>query len=450
VPYVLVSGRSFYDRAEIKDAASYLRLMVNPRSDADLTRVINTPARGIGDTTVDRLTEFAAAESKSLFEVLVAPERIPGMGGAAVKRLTAFREVVDALVAFAKHTPDATSAAKFMLEKTGLVAAHMQEGSEESIGRAENLKELLTATQEFDRQREERLAGAGQPLPPLVPLPEGPDAVGTSEPEPEDDGEPSPQGDLFAGFSSPPKPVEAPSVPEPPPLPEPAPIDGNVPLEVEAPPLQAFLEQLSLVGEADGDTGVGKGRVSLMTLHAAKGLEFDAVFITGMEEEIFPHRRAIVPEASEEDMSEERRLCYVGFTRARRRLFTSLAQSRALFGELRFNPPSRFLGEVPPELFGLSPDDELPTVDRPAMGRAPTIRRRGEAEGPVIDRTYDQSGDFHQGDGEADVKGMRVHHGQFGRGVVLSVSGRGPTAKLTIRFDQFGVKTVVARFLSPG
>ncbi len=448
VPYLLVSGRSFYERAEIKDAASYLRLMVNPRSDADLTRVINTPARGIGDTTVDRLTEFAGGEGLSLFEAIEQPERVPGLGSAAVKRLRGFRELLDALVAFARHTPDATSAATFMLERTGLISAHLQEGNEESIGRAENLKELLTATQEFDRQREERLAAAGQALPELVPLPEGPDAVGTSEPEPAD--EASPQGDLFAGFApAPPPPSPPPVAPVEPVAPAEGPVDDSAPLEVEAPPLQAFLEQLSLVGDADGDTGVGKGRVSLMTLHAAKGLEFDAVFITGMEEEIFPHRRATAPEASEEDMSEERRLCYVGFTRARRRLYASLAQSRALFGELRFNPPSRFLSEVPQALFGVSPDDALAAVDRPMGARPPTIRRRGEDEGPVIDRTYDQSGDFHQG-GEGDVRGMRVHHGQFGRGVVVSVSGRGPTAKLTVRFEHFGVKTVVARFLSPG
>jgi DNA helicase-2/ATP-dependent DNA helicase PcrA len=138
----------------------------------------------------------------------------------------------------------------------------------------------------------------------------------------------------------------------------------------------------------------------------------------------------------------------VGFTRARRRLFTSLAQSRALFGELRFNPPSRFLSEVPQELFGLSPDD-FTQSDRPTLARPPSVRRRRVDEGPVIDRTYDQSGDFHQG-GDGDVRGMRVHHGQFGPGVVVSVSGRGPTAKLTVRFDHFGVKTVVARFLSPG
>jgi DNA helicase-2/ATP-dependent DNA helicase PcrA len=346
-------------------------------------------------------------------------------------------------VGYARITPDATSATRFMLEQTGLVAALTQEGTDEALGRAENLKELLTATQEFDRQREERLAAAGQPLPSLVPLPGGPEAPGTPDPEPElTPAEVAGQQDLFTA-----RPPPAPPPPEPLPPPAPAPVDeGAVPLEIEAPPLQAFLEQLSLVGDADGDTGAGSGRVSLMTLHAAKGLEFDVVFLTGMEEEVFPHRRATAPEASPEEMAEERRLCYVGFTRARRRLYCSLAQSRALFGELRFNAPSRFLSEVPPELFGFA---EVPSPERPSA-RPPTLRRRGgDDEGPVVDRSYDQSTDFHQG-GETEVRGMRVHHSQFGRGVVEAVNGKGPSAKLTVRFDNFGTKTVIARFLTPG
>ncbi len=448
VPYVLVSGRSFYERAEVKDAASYLRLMVNPRSDADFERVVNVPARGIGDTTLDRLREHAAASGTSLYETIAEPEQVGSLGGAAVKRLRGFRDLMDRLIAFARNTPDATSAARFMLEQTGLVATLMADGSEEAIGRAENLKELLTATQEFDRQREERLAAAGQPLPSLVALPTGPDAAGTPDPEPEV--EPSPQGDLFSAFARPaPKPVEV-APPPPPPTPAPAEAalpDDAAPLEQEVPPLQGFLEQLSLVGDADGETGVGKQRVSLMTMHAAKGLEFDAVFITGMEEEIFPSRRATKPEASEEEMNEERRLCYVGFTRARRRLFCSLAQSRALFGELKFNAPSRFLGEVPQELFGLH---EVPEPSERARAMPPMVRRRGgDEDGVHVDRTYDQSTDFHQG-GEGDIKGMRVSHSQFGNGKVLDVVGKGPNAKLTIKFDNFGVKTVIARFLTPG
>lgn len=203
------------------------------------------------------------------------------------------------------------------------------------------------------------------------------------------------------------------------------------------------------MGDADGASGAGQGRVSLMTLHAAKGLEFDVVALTGMEEQIFPHRRATSPEASEDDMAEERRLCYVGFTRARRRLVCSLAQQRALFGDLSFNPPSRFLSEVPPALFGLDVDgDGLPSVQHvPRAAHAPIVRRRAMDEGPVVDRSYDQSTDFHQG-GDHDARGQRVRHSQFGTGVVIEVNGRGPNAKIIVRFDA-GVKTVIARFLTP-
>ncbi len=386
VPYTLVSGRSFYDRAEIRDASSYLRLMVNPKSDADVLRIINTPARGIGDTTVEKVSDWAATGGLSVYEALEWPERIERLNSSAVKRLIAFRELLDKLVKFAAEAPDATSAAELMLRETGLVAAQMAEGSDEAITRADNLRELITATKEFDLQRNQRLAAA--------------------------------------------KPIDP---------------NGEPPLEIEAPPLQAFLEQVSLVGESDGDAG--EGRVSLMTLHAAKGLEFDAVFITGMEEEIFPHRRATQPEASDEDMAEERRLCYVGFTRARRRLYCSLAQSRTLFGELRFNAPSRFLAEVPKELFGLPPEYAPPPMQR----AVPYGRRRQSYsdDGPAIDRSMDQSSDFHQDSASGDVRGMRVQHTQFGKGVIMASVGQGPNAKLTVRFETVGTKTVIARFLQP-
>ncbi|MBL8912564.1 MAG: UvrD-helicase domain-containing protein [Archangium sp.] len=450
VPYVLVSGRSFYERTEVKDAASYLRLMANPRSDADLERVINVPGRGIGDTTVERLREYAASMGISLYEALSLAPRIESLNSGAVKRLTAFRELVDKLVAYARTAVDASSAATYMLSETGLVQMHITEGTEESIGRAENLKELITATQEFDKQREERLAAAGKPLPSLVALPAMPDAPGVPDPEPEPDVVPSPQGDLFAAFARPlpPKPVEKPA---PPPVapPPPAPLAEGDSLELEVPPLQGFLEQLSLVGEADGETGTTSKRVSLMTMHAAKGLEFDAVFITGMEEEVFPSRRATSPTATEDEMSEERRLCYVGFTRARRRLFCSLAQSRALFGELKFNRPSRFLTEVPQELFGFH---EIPEMEHRPSHIPPQVRRRrgDDEDGVHVDRTYDQSTDFHADNPDGDLRGMRVSHSSFGKGRVLEVVGKGQLAKLTVEFDNFGVKTVIAKYLLPG
>jgi len=408
VPYTLVSGRSFYDRAEIRDASSYLRLMVNPKSDADVLRIINTPARGIGDTTVEKVSDWAATGGLSVFEALEWPERIDRLNSGAVKKLIAFRELLDRLVKFAAAANDATSAAEFMLRETALVAAQMAEGSEEAITRADNLRELVTATKEFDLQRKERLEAKEKALSA---------AREKSRAEPPASLEPGADADV-----------------------EPAPDD-------EAPPLQAFLEQVSLVGESDGEAE--EGRVSLMTLHAAKGLEFDAVFITGMEEEIFPHRRALGQDAVEEDMAEERRLCYVGFTRARRRLYCSLAQQRTLFGELRFNAPSRFLAEVPKELFGLPPE-----YAPPPLARAVPYQRRRSAHyaddtGPTIDSSFDQT-DFHQESASGDVKGMKVQHTQFGKGVILSSVGQGPNAKLTVRFDTVGTKTVIARFLQPG
>lgn len=394
IPYTLVSGRSFYDRAEVRDASAYLRLMVNPRSDADLLRIINTPARGIGDTTVERVTDFANEKGVSLYEALAQPEEIPSLNSTAVKRLKVFRNLLSSLATFAKGAKDAASAVDEMLRETKLVETLQAEGSDEAQTRAENLKEFLGAAQEFDLNRAAAAVQAAQNPPAEVP------------PE-----------------------VDA------------------APLTADTPPLQAFLEQISLVGEADAE--VGEGRVALMTLHAAKGLEFDAVFLTGLEDGVFPHARALKGEDPDdsEDMAEERRLCYVGFTRARKRLFVSLAQCRSLFGELRYNPPSRFLRDVPPALFGISEQD-VPEPPR-AVAVAPRKRTWDEDDGPRIDRSYSQASDM---DGvTGDVRGMRVRHEQFGTGRVVSTDGSGPNAKVTVEFGGgVGLKRVIARFLMPG
>ncbi|MFY0524997.1 ATP-dependent helicase [Archangium gephyra] len=405
VPYTLVSGRSFYDRAEVRDAAAYLRLMVNPRSDADLLRIINTPARGIGDTTVERLQDWANQAGVSLYEATAAPERIPGLNTAAVRRLTGFHAVVSSLHACAQEAKDAASAVDQMLKESLLVESLVTEGSDESLTRAENLREFLGAAQEFDLNRAAAAVAAavagddeeGEETPPVAPEEEG--------------------------------------------------LDSS-PLTADVPALNAFLEQISLVGEADAD--VGEGRVALMTLHAAKGLEFDAVFITGMEDGVFPHSRSLAADDPDgEEMAEERRLCYVGFTRARKRLFVSLAQCRSLFGELRYNPPSRFLREVPQSLFGFA-EQELET---PAPKSSPMMTRKRnwaeEDDGPRIDRSYSQASDM---DGiSGDVRGMRVRHEQFGMGKIISTDGSGPNAKVTVEFGGgVGLKRVIARFLMPG
>jgi len=402
VPYTLVSGRSFYDRAEVRDAAAYLRLMANPRSDADLLRIINTPARGIGDTTVERLVDWANQAEVSLYEATSAPERIKGLNTTAVRRLTNFHALVSSLHAFSQEAPDAASSVDKMLMDTGLVEALVTEGSDESQSRAENLREFLGAAQEFDLNRAAAAVAA---------------ATAAEE---------------SAGSRAVPEEEEG--------------LD-SAPLTADVPALEAFLEQISLVGDADAE--VGEGRVALMTLHAAKGLEFDAVFITGMEEGVFPHARSLAAEDPDgEEMAEERRLCYVGFTRARKRLFVSLAQCRSLFGELRYNPPSRFLREVPQGLFGFEEESQAPAPR--GMAAAPRSRSwEGEDDGPRIDRSYSQAPDMDGVGG--DVRGMRVRHEQFGMGKIIAVDGMGANAKVTVDFGRnVGLKRVIARFLLPG
>jgi len=407
VPYTLVNGRSFYDRAEVRDAAAYLRLMVNPRSDADLLRVINTPTRSIGETTVERLTDFATQTGKSLYEALSEVSAIPALNATSQKRLAQFRILLDALVSDGAKAPDAATAVERMFARTGLIAALQAENTEESNTRAENLREFLGAAQEFDLSRSATLS-------------------------------------LGSAAAEPPAPVPPASGGAPASVPQASPTDATA-LDLQTVPLQAFLEQISLVGDADAE--VGEGRAALMTLHAAKGLEFDAVFIAGMEDGVFPHQRALEVSAPEEEMAEERRLCYVGFTRARKRLFVSLAQSRSLFGELRFNPHSRFLSEVPPELVDF--EQELPVAPpRGLHAPSPARRRRVEDDedvGPRIDRSYSQTSAV----GGEDVVGMAVRHGQFGEGVILDCDGQGPNAKVTVRFQSVGLKRVIARFLSP-
>jgi DNA helicase II / ATP-dependent DNA helicase PcrA len=398
VPYTLVSGRSFYDRAEVRDASAYLRLMVNPRSDADLSRVLNVPARGIGDTTEERLTDFANEQGLSLYEALGERHRIPGLNTTAQKRLGGFHQLLQSLHAFAQTARDAAGAVDQMLKESKLVETLVADGSDEALTRAENLKELLGAAQEFDLKRAADMVAIAQ-------------AAEAREEE-------APEG-----------------------------VD-SAPLTADVPPLQAFLEQISLVGEADAE--VSEGRVALMTLHAAKGLEFDAVFLTGLEEGVFPHSRALKSDDPDggEEMAEERRLCYVGFTRARKRLFVSLAQCRSLFGELKYNPPSRFLADVPQALFGFTQND-LPPPPR----AAPPQRRRSwddDETGPRVDRSYSQASSDMDGVG-GDVRGMRVRHEQFGNGRIVSAEGSGPNAKVTVEFGgTVGLKRVIARFLIPG
>jgi DNA helicase-2/ATP-dependent DNA helicase PcrA len=405
VPYVIVRGTSFYDRAEVKDAAAWLRLALNPSSDLDLERAVNRPPRGIGEKTMERLRAHASATGKTLFEAAADRENVPELKTAAKRALGELHDVVAALAADLPAM-EAGIAVQEALKRSGLLARLGDEKTDEAADRAENLMELVAAAREFD----ESIAG---------------------EPPPRDPEEPTP------------------------------------------PPLARFLERIALLGEADAETP--EGRVALMTLHAAKGLEFDAVFISGLEDGTLPHERPWMERSAAEraaDLDEERRLCYVGMTRAKKRLTLSLARRRIGFGEggatWRNMEPSRFLADLPPELFGLPaaraavPAPRGPTIRRhpgalpgephieldgeePFVPEPPrSLSRRGSDE-PTIDYSFDQR---HDTPGAPFRPGDRVVHATLGEGVVVACDSGGRDAKATVRFFAAGEKRVVARFLS--
>ena len=462
VPYRVVRGRSFYDRAEVKDVAAYLRLCLNPRSDGDLLRVINVPPRGIGDTTVEHLRASAGRKGISLWEAIGSED--PELPANARAKLLPFKALVEKLREGVANDPGAAGAIERVIEQTGYADRLRLEG-EEGEDRVENLLELVGAAREFDR------AWAGEE----VDVPAGPEKPGPAEAKPLI---PNPLTQTRAQYlravrSAPGALGSAQEEAGQPPGDRPDPLSA---LAAAAPddeegradtPLLGFLEQLALVGDADA--AGGGDRVSLMTLHAAKGLEFDAVWMTGLEERVFPSSRSLGqtgPLASgEEDpaeMAEERRLCYVGMTRARKRLALSLARCRSLFGELRFNPPSRFVRELPPELTEglaaldrLSPMQERARKDvfydefdqRPRYSDAPLPARNRMREGrydPASRPTVKQPAAGVGGLGP----GARVKHPSFGVGTVEEVDGEGLNRKLVVRFGPgVGLKKVLARFI---
>ncbi len=469
VPYRVVRGRSFYDRAEIKDVAAYLRLCVNPRSDGDLLRVINTPPRGIGDTTVEHLRASASRLGLSLWEALASDD--PEMPANARTKLAPFKALMEKLRQGVALDAGAAEAIERVIEETGYADRLRLEG-EEGEDRLENLLELVGAAREFDR------AWAGEPTPEPHPEPESP-APAEAKPL-----VPNPltqtRAQYLRAVRSAPGSLGSPQATEEPPGDRP---DAKAALAAAAPdddeggradtPLLGFLEQLALVGDADA--AGGGDRVSLMTLHAAKGLEFDAVWMTGMEERVFPSSRSLGqtgPMASgEEDpaeMAEERRLCYVGMTRARKRLTLSLARCRTLFGELRFNVPSRFVRELPPEVSeGLAALDRLSPMqerarkdvfyddfdqspryaDQASLRSLPARNKMREsrydpASKPAVKQAAPGVGGL--------ARGARVKHPSFGVGTVEDSDGEGLNRKLVVRFGPgVGLKRVLARFIDP-
>ena len=273
VPYQVIGGTKFYERAEIKDAVAYLSLLVNPADLVSFSRIVNSPRRGIGNTTQGRLASHANTTGMPIWEVVERVEEVPGLSGAAIKSVGRFYETMAGLRERADEEGPVATLLETVLNESGYLEALAAERTVEAEGRAENLEALVAGAAEFDVERER----------------EG---------------------------------------------------------ESEISPLEEYLQQISLYSEQDGLQDENRELVTLMTLHNAKGLEYDTVFVVGCEDGAFPHMRAL-EEGGEE---EERRLCYVGITRARKRLYMTWARERQLFGRSERNLPSRFIDELPVEL----------------------------------------------------------------------------------------------------
>jgi DNA helicase-2/ATP-dependent DNA helicase PcrA len=366
LPYSVVGGTRFYGRAEIKDALAYLRVMRNPEDTESLLRIINTPVRGIGRTSIDRFLALAEQRQTSLYRAIVYARDEGRLSGAAIKRTTAFLALLDELSSLDPGGSIAQILAR-VLDRTGYLEALERQSSVEAEARLENLRELVSAAEEFERvNREDGLEEFDQP-------------------------EELPESHTL---------------------------------------LDLFLEQVTLLSEAD-ELREEDDRLTIMTVHVAKGLEFPLVFMVGLEEGLFPHLASLSDPSA---LEEERRLCYVGMTRAQDQLYLTNATMRRMFGAVRYNPPSRFLQEIPAE-FGESREIR-------DLSGVPTTPL-GPSSGPSID--------WNEGQWEGDElpplhPGSQVEHPIFGAGTILEVIGSGKSAKLRIRFGAAGLKTIVLRY----
>ncbi|MCZ7527523.1 MAG: DNA helicase PcrA [Acidimicrobiia bacterium] len=384
IPYRVVGGVKFYDRREVKDALAYLRALVNPDDEVSWKRIVNTPKRGVGDTSVNRVTAYGHGAGITFREALrEAPAA--GVSGKAVGGIRDLLDVMEGLERVATRGVAATLEA--VLDRTGYLAELEAERSIESQGRIENLQELVGVAREFDEQVD---AGDGTGLVGIAGL----------------------------GVAADEGPVEPP-----------AGLDR----------VQAFLEAISLVTDLD-ELDAEQSAVTLMTLHAAKGLEFPVVFLTGLEDGVFPHSRSL---GEPDELEEERRLCYVGVTRARERLYLCHAWSRTLFGTTDYFPPSRFLAEIPDELVRAVGDDP---------GRR---RSAGSHREAVVTAALRRSGDGARPTAPAGPAGARgaeriglkigddVAHDKFGEGVVIEIAGDGDKAEAVVRFREVGEKRLL-------
>ena len=384
LPYRVVGGVRFYERREIRDAIAYLRAIANPADDVSLRRILNVPKRGIGERAEACLGMLAASEQITFTEAIDRAEQAPGLASRSLNQVKQFAQLMSDLRAMVTVERPASEILEAVLNRSGMLSELKASTDPQDETRVENLVELVKVAQEFVAQATvQDLGGAGEEF--------------------------ELASELVGG------------------MPEPYAT------------LPAFLERIALVADSDQIPDDGSGVVTLMTMHTAKGLEFDTVFLTGLEDGIFPHMRAMTDPA---ELQEERRLAYVGITRARKRLYLSRSAVRTLFGKPAYNPASRFLAEVPAELI-----DWRRVGSEVANWASSSAERSASARAVVGAGTVFGSG---RGPVSKDLpvlkSGDRVLHATFGLGEVVASSGVGEQAKVDVDFGSAGVKRLAVKY----
>lgn len=341
IPYTIVGGVGFYERAEIKDIIAYLRIIANPSDDISLKRIINVPARGIGKGTLDKIASYANEHQLSLLESARIASKNGNASTKIIKTLSRFLNILSELVELSKNST-ITGLLKTLLEKTNYLEALNGDGD-----RKDNVLELVNLVYEFENEEKDRS-------------------------------------------------------------------------------LVDFLDWISLSSDVDRFNEKAN-RVALMTVHCAKGLEFPVVFIIGMEEKLFPHIRSI---GNGKLIEEERRLCYVGITRAKQKLYLASTSKRRIFGTEHRSIPSRFITEIPRNLLRWESFDQ-------GTAEVPSFRStKGEASG----------GRGQQSSENGYIVGEKVFHHSFGNGFITGIEGKGQESKVVIQFPNHGRKKILARF----
>ncbi len=369
-PYHVYGGMKFYERKEIKDTLAYLRLLVNRDDNLSLARIINEPKRSIGLGSYQKLEEGAAARGIPVYQALKNAEILETLSSAAQKSISNFVRMIERLSAMSKEV-ELPALLEALWTETGYYDFLQQQDATTAETRMDSLREFAASAVEFMNDMQQAQAFAGE--------------------------------DEFADA------------------------DDNTPT------LANFLARIALVTDTDGYNSE-EGSITLLTMHAAKGLEFPVVFMVGMEEKMFPHSRALM---DDNELEEERRLCYVAMTRAKKRLFLTRAMRRNLFGQYVTLPPSRFVGEIPTELINL----HTLSYKRPEIKREPQPATSIFVSRPK--RVFEpQTGS----ETRLINVGDKVQHTKFGLGVVVKIEGSGADAALSIAFPGQGIKVLIQKY----